>query len=109
MRQEVPAAVLRAHLESLLSGPAQSALSEHSTPQTQPRQVNRSNSDQALKVQVLDLLDRDIPVRQILQPLMKLFPGSPVPVRPNRKVPGCRRTWFHRSYYFQRRVKKVVF
>lgn len=40
---------------------------------------------------------------------MKLFAGSPVAVRPNRKVPRRCRTSFHRSYHFQRRVKKAVF
>jgi hypothetical protein len=33
----------------------------------------------------------------------------PVAVRPNRKVPRRRRPSFHRSYHFQRRVKKAVF
>lgn len=109
VQQDVQAAVLLANLESLLSEPAQSALSEQSTAQTQPRQVNRSNSYHALKLEVLDLLYRDVPARQVIHQLMKLFAGSPVAVRPNRKVPRRRRTSFHRSYHFQRRVKKAVF
>ena len=107
--QDVQAAVLLANLESVLSEPTQAALTEQSTPQTQPVQVNRSNSYHALKLQVLDLLYSDIPVRQVIHQLMKLFPGSPVAVRPNRKVPRRRRPSFHRSYHFQRRVKKAVF
>jgi hypothetical protein len=109
IRQDVQAAVLLANLESVLSEPTQAALKEQSTPQTQPRQVNRSNSYHALKDQVLDLLYRDIPVPIVISKLMKLFKGSPVAVRPNRKVPRRRRPSFHRSYHFQRRVKKVVF
>ena len=109
VRQDVQAAVLLANLESVLSEPTQAALTERSTPQTQPVQVNRSNSYHALKLQVLDLLYSDIPVRQVIHQLMKLFVGSPVPVRPNRKVPRRRRPSFHRSYHFQRRVKKAVF
>jgi Transposase DDE domain len=107
--QDVQAAVLLANLESVLSEPTQAALTERSTPQTQPLQVNRSNSYHALKFQVLDLLYREIPARQVIYQLMKLFQGSPVPVRPNRKVPRRRRPSFHRSYHFQRRVKKAVF
>lgn len=109
IRQDVQAAVLLANLESVLSEPTQAALSQPRTPATQPRQVNRSNSYHALKDQVLDLLYRDIPVPIVLNQLMKLFKGSPVAVRPNRKVPRRRQPSFHRSYHFQRRVKKTVF
>jgi hypothetical protein len=109
IRQDTQAAVLLANLESVLSEPTQAALREQSTPETQPRQVNRANSYHALKDQVLDLLYRDIPVPIVISKLMKLFKGSPVAVRPNRKVPRRRRPSFHRSYHFQRRVKKAVF
>jgi hypothetical protein len=109
VRQDVQAAVLLANLESLLSEPAQSALNRQSTPPIQPRQVNRANSYHALKDQVLDLLYRDIPTPTVLNKLMKLFQGSPVAVRPNRQLPRRRKPSFHRSYHFQRRVKKTVF
>ena len=109
IRQDTQAAVLLANLESVLSEPAQAALTEESTPETQPRQVNRSNSYHALKDQVLDLLYRNIPVPIVINKLMKLFKGSPVAVRPKRTVPRRRRPSFHRSYHFQRRVKKAVF
>jgi hypothetical protein len=109
VRQDVQAAVLLANLESVLSEPAQAALSEQSTSTAQPRQVNRSNSYHALKDQVLDLLCRDIPVPTVINKLMRLFKGSPVAVRPNRKVPRRRKPSFHRSYHFQRHVKKTVF
>ena len=108
IRQDVQAAVLLANLESVLSEPTQAALKAESRPETQPRQVNRSNSYHALKDQVLDLLYRDIPVPIVISKLMKLFKGSPVAVRPKRKVPRRRRPSFHRSYHFQRRVKKAV-
>ena len=109
VRQDVHAAVLLANLESVLSEPTQAALTERNTPQTQPLQVHRSSSYHALKFQVLDLLYREIPARQVIHQLMKLIAGSPGPVRPNRRVPRRRRTSFHRSYHFQRRVKKTVF
>lgn len=109
VQQDVQAAVLLANLESVLSEPAQAALTERSTPSTQPVQVNRSNSYHAVKLRVLNLLYSDIPVPEVIRQLLKLFLGSPVPVRPNRPVPVRRRTSFHRSYHFQRRVKKAVF
>jgi hypothetical protein len=109
VKQDVQATVLLTNLESVLSEPTQAALTERSTPQTQPLQVNHSTAYHALKFQVLDLLYSDMPVRQVIHKLMKLFPGSPVPVRPDRKVPRRRRPSFHRSYHYQRRVKKAVF
>ena len=73
IRQDVQAAVLLANLESVLSEPTQAALTEQSTSETQPLQVNRSNSYHAFKDQVLDLLYRDIPASTVIEKLMKLF------------------------------------
>lgn len=109
IRQDVQAAVLLANLESLLSEPAQANLTAQRPPGTQPLQVNRSTSYHALKMELLDLLHREIPAEQVIQRLTSLFTGSPVAVRPNRKAPRRRRPSFHRSYHYQRRVKKVVF
>ena len=107
--QDVQAAVLLANLESLLREPTQAALSERNTPKTQARQIKRANSYHALKVHMLDLLYRDIPARQVIHQLMKLFAGSPVAVRTHRQVPRRCRPSFHRSYHFHRRVKKGCF
>lgn len=109
VEQDVQAALLLANLETALSEPTQAALDAKATPEAQPLQVNRSNSYHALKDQVLDLLYRDTPVPTVIHKLMNLFRGSPVPVRPDRKVPRRRRPSFHRSYHYQRRVKKNVF
>jgi len=109
VEQDVQAALLLANLESVLSEPTQAALNEQGRPEARPRQVNRSNSYHALKDQVLDLLYWDIPVPTVIHKLLKLFAGSPVAVRSHRQVPRRRRPSFHRSYHFQRRVKKVVF
>jgi hypothetical protein len=109
VRQDVQAAVLLPNLESVLSEPAQTVLDEQSAGATHPLQVNRSTSYHALKQQVLDLLYRDIPVPTVIDKLIRLFKGSPVAVRPKRKVPRRSKQSFHRSYHFQRRVKKVVF
>ena len=109
IRQDVQAAVLLANLESLLSEPAQADLTARCQPETQPRQVNRSVSYHALKLELLDLLYREVPAELVIHKLTGLFTGSPVAVRPDRKAPRRRRPSFHRSYHFQRRVKKVVF
>ena len=109
VRQDVQAAVLLANLESVLSEPTQAALNRPNPAATQPLRVNRSNGYHALKLEVLDLLYGEVPSGQVLQQRMKLFAGSPVAVRPDRKVPRRRRPSFHRSYHFQRRIKKAVF
>jgi hypothetical protein len=107
--QDVQAAVLLANLERLIREPAQADLSWRSEPGTQPRQVNRSVSYHALKLELLDLLYRNVPAEQVIQKLTLLLMGSPVAVRPDRKALRQRRPSFHRSYHFQRRVKKAVF
>jgi hypothetical protein len=109
IEQDMQAALLLANLESVLSEPTQAALNQQRKAKTQPRQVNRSNSYHAIKDQVLDLLYRDTPAPTVLQKLMRLFQGEPVAVRPNRQVPRRSRPSFHRSYHYQRRVKKTVF
>ena len=107
--QDVQAAVLLANLESLLSEPAQADLTARRRPETQRRQVNRSISYHALKLELLDLLYREVPAEQVIQKLSGLFTAQPVAARPKREPPQRRRPSFHRSYHFQRRVKKVVF
>ena len=110
VRQDVQAAVLLANLESLLTEPTQAALDASNPSVEQKPQINRANCYHALKHQVLDLLYRDIPAPLVLQKLQLFFRGSPVPARPDRPVPKRRRKQsFHRSYHFQRRVKKSVF
>ena len=109
VRQDVQAAVFLANLESVLSEPAQAVLDEPSPTRVQPRQVNRANAYPAVKDRVLDLLYRDEPVAEVVRQLMKRMLGSPVAVRPKRQGSGRGRVSFHRSYHYQRRVKKVVF
>jgi hypothetical protein len=109
VEQDVQAALLLANLESALSEPTQAALDQQRKAQTQRRQVNRANAYHAIKDQVLDLLYGDTPAETVLQKLRRLFLGDPVAVRPNRKVPRRRKQSFHRSYHFQRRLKKAVF
>jgi len=109
VRQDVQAAVLLANLETLLSEPAQSALEEQRTPESQLLKVNRSNSYHAIKLKLLELLHSDTPAPVILAKLMVFFQGSPVATRPERKIKRRPKPSFHRSYHFQRRLKKLVF
>ena len=62
-----------------------------------------------MKDGVLDLLYRDEPVAEVIGKLMTLMLGSPVAVRPKRAVARRERVSYHRSYHYQRRVKKAVF
>ncbi len=109
VRQDVQAAVLLSNLESLLSAPAQSALEQERLEENQPLKVNHSNSYHALKLKMLELLCSDTPAPLVLTKLTAMFQGSPVATRPNRKAERRRKQSFHRSYHFQRRVKKLVF
>jgi hypothetical protein len=108
VRQDFHAAVLLANLESVLSGPAEAAVAARSAAAKYPRQVNRAVSYHALKDRLLDLLMADTPVEEIIVELQARFMGSPVAVRPKR--PRLRQKLsLHRSYHFQRNVRKTVF
>jgi hypothetical protein len=109
VRQDFHAAVLLSNLESVLTQPVQAALNQGTAASGQRPQANHAVSYHALKHQVLNLLYRDLPAQSVLEQLMRLFAGSPVAVRPDRKVPRRRKISYHRSYHYQRRVKKVVF
>lgn len=108
VRQDFHAAVLLANLESVLSGPAQEAVAQRSVTAQYPQQVNRAVSYHALKDRLLDLLIEDRPVREIIGELQEWFMGSPVTVRPKRPKPRQKLS-LHRSYHFQRNVRKTVF
>jgi DDE family transposase len=108
VRQDVHAAVLLCNLERVLSEPAQSELAEKTSERQQAVQVNRAVAYHALKDQVLPLLYGDLPAETVIRKLQQLFVGTPVAVRPDRKVPR-RRLSLYRSYHYQRRVKKTVF
>lgn len=108
VRQDFHAAVLLANLESLLSGPAQAVVAERSGEAQHPQQVNRAVSYHALKNRLLDLLLAETPAEEIILELQARFMGSPVSVRPKR--PRLRpKLSLHRSYHFQRNVRKTVF
>jgi len=108
VQQDFHAAVLLCNLESVLTQPAAGAIAEESANHQHPKQVNRADAYHALKDQLLDLLYSDIPAQTVIDKLQRLFVSNPVSVRPERKVPR-RKQSFHRSYHFQRNVRKIVF
>jgi|SRR5713226_4656490 len=108
VRQDVQAAVFVSNLESVLSQEPQEELSAGDAARKYPAQVNRAVSYHALKDRLLDLLWSQRPVAEVLQEAQRWMQSSPVSVRRARQVPR-RPQSFHRSYHYQRNVKKIVF
>jgi len=108
VRQDVQAAVLVSNLESLLSQEAQEELSAQDATRQYPAQVNRAVSYHALKERVLDLLWSQRPIQEVLQDIQSWMRSSPVSVRSHRSPPR-RPQSFHRSYHYQRNLRKTVF
>lgn len=108
VQQDFQAALLLCNLESLLTEPAAVAVQQNSLGHQHPKQINRAGAYHALKDQLLALLYSELPAETVLQKLQRLFVEAPVSVQPDRKPPR-RKLSLHRSYHFQRRVKKIVF
>jgi hypothetical protein len=108
VHQDFQAALLLCNLESLLTEPASLAVQENCVEHQYPKQVNRAGAYHALKDQLLALLYSELPAETVLQKLQRLFVEAPVSVQPQRKPPR-RKLSLHRSYHFQRRVRKIVF
>lgn len=108
VRQDLHATVLLSNIESLLSQEVQEELTKESTPGTNPVQVNRAVSYHAIKERLLDLLfNKNSPVDQTIAEIQTWMRANPVVVR-KRKVPRQPQS-VHRSYQFQRNVRKAVF
>src|SRR6266851_2238747 len=108
VRQDFHSTLLLSNVETVLTGPTTTALQEPSLGQEHPQQINHAVAFHALKDQLLALLYSDYPVEEVIEKLQRLFKGSPVSVRANRKIPRHKLS-LNRSYHFQRRVKKVVY
>lgn len=108
VRQDVQAAVFVSNVETMLSQPAQEALSAGDAGRKYPAQVNRAVSYHALKERMLDLLWSQRPLEKVLEELQRWMESNPVSVRPDRQVPR-RPQSFNRSYHHQRHVRKTVF
>ena len=108
VRQDFYSTLLLCNVETVLTGPTATVLKEQTVGHDYPKQLNHAVAFHALKDQLLALLYSDRPVEEVIEKLQRLFMGSPVSVRPHRKVPR-RKLSLYRSYHFQRRVKKAVF
>jgi hypothetical protein len=108
VRQDVQAAVWVSNVESLLSQEAQEALSAQDARRQYPAQVNRAVSYHALKERMLDLLWSQRPIQAVLEEIQLWMQSNPVSVRPDRSPPR-RPQSFHRSYHYQRNLRKTVF
>lgn len=108
VRQDVQAAVLVSNVESLLSQEPQEQLSAQAATRQYPAQVNRAVSYHALKERMLDLLWSRRPIQKVLEEIQRWMQSNPVSVRPDRSPPR-RKQSFHRSYHYQRNLRKTVF
>jgi hypothetical protein len=108
VRQDVQAAVLVSNLESLLSQEPQEQLTTGDHARQYPAQVNRAVSYHALKERMLDLFWSTRPLEKALGEIQRWMLSNPVSVRPDRNPPR-RPQSFHRSYHYQRNVRKTVF
>jgi hypothetical protein len=108
VRQDVQAAVFVSNVESLLSQEAQEALSAQDAGRRYPAQVNRAVSYHALKERMLDLLWSKRPIQNVLEEIQLWMQSNPVSVRPDRSPPRQPKS-FHRSYHYQRNLRKTVF
>jgi hypothetical protein len=109
VRQDVQAAVLVSNLESLLSQEVQEQLSAGDPQRMYPAQVNRANSYHALKELMLELFWSRKPVDKVIVEIQNWMRKHPVSVRTSRPPPPRRRPSPHRSYHYQRHLKKNVF
>lgn len=107
VKQDVYAAIFVSNLESLLSQEVQEELSKGDGQRKHPVQVNRAVSYHAVKEQILDLLYKDVPIDQAIDQIHTWMRRNPVAIR-QRKIPRPRPS-IHRSYNYQRNLKKSVF
>jgi hypothetical protein len=108
IRQDVYSTVFVSNLESILIGPANEQLKEHSATLKHEQQVNHAVSFHAIKSHIIALLASHKPLPEVVEKLQQLFLANPTAKRPERKV-ARKKPSAWRSYYHQRCVRKVVF
>jgi len=108
VRQDFYSTLLLSNIESVLIEPAVSTLEKESQNLQYPQIVNHAVSYHAIKDRLIDLLYSDIPAVKVVTELQKLFRGAPVSRRRDRKIPRPKPS-LHRSYHFQKCVKKITF
>lgn len=108
VRQDFFSTLLLCNLETLLTEPAQKVLTEQSAKHKAPKAVNHAVCYHAIKHRLIELLYSDTPAVEVVAELQKLFAGAPVSRRKNRKQPRPKPS-LHRSYHFQRCIRKITF
>lgn len=108
IRQDFYSTLLLCNLETILTQPAHTVLSRDSAKHEAPKAVNHSVAFHAIKHRLLELLYSEKPAIDIITELQRMFVGSAVSQRKNRKIPR-RKGSLYRSYYFQRYVRKITF
>ena len=108
VRQDFHSTLLLSNIETVLIGPAAERLEQESRNLRYPKTVNHAVSYHAIKDRLVELLYSQAPAMKIVAELQKLFRGAPVSRRKDRKVPRPKPS-VHRSYYFQKCVKKITF
>jgi len=108
IRQDFFSTLLLCNLETILIEPAQRGLTQQSATHHAPKGVNHAVSYHAIKHRLIDLLYSDTPVVEVIKELQTLFRSAPVSRRKNRKQPRPKPS-VHRSYYFQRSIRKITF
>jgi len=108
IRQDFFSTLLLCNLESLLIEPTQKALTQQSAKHKAPKGVNHAVSYHAIKHRLMELLYSQTPAVEVLTKLQSMFAGAPVSRRKNRKQPRPKPS-VHRSYYFQRCIRKITF
>jgi hypothetical protein len=108
IRQDFFSTLLLCNLETLLTGPAQKALAQQSAKHRAPKTINHAVSYHAIKHRLIELLYSQTPVLEVVKELQGMFACAPVSRRKNRKQPRPKPS-VHRSYYFQRCIRKITF
>lgn len=108
VRQDFFSSVFLSNVESVVSAPAQAALTAGDAHRQHPARVNRAQSFQALKSQALDLFYSDAPAEEVLTKLTRLMQAGPVAQRPQR-LPSRRTPSLCRSLNHLRYRKKHLF
>jgi DDE family transposase len=108
VRQDFYSTLLLSNIESVLIEPAASTLKKESQDLNCTKVVNHAVCYHAIKDRLIELLYSDTPAIEIVTELQKLFRGAPVAQRKNRKVPRPKPS-LHRSYHFQKCIKKITF
>jgi hypothetical protein len=108
IRQDFYSTLLLSNLETILIEPTQTALEKESVEHKAPKAVNHAVSYHAIKHRLIELLYSDTPAIEVITELQKMFRGAPVSRRKDRKVPRPKPS-LHRSYHFQKCIRKITF